>query len=226
MRYQTAIRVMTTIFVVTAFACGLARAAEVTVSVDDGKKPLADAVVSLHSPNTAQLAVPAKAIMDQHQMMFTPNVLPVTLGTLVRFPNSDNIHHEVYSFSPAKRFELPLYAGVQAEPVLFDKAGVVTLGCNIHDWMVGYIVVLDTPYFAKTGADGQVHLEAPAGDYLLRVWHPQLDGQPREETVTLVSGAPLVRTAHLTLLPEPPRTAEERMQEFMKKKRHTAHPYH
>ena len=71
-------------------------------------------------------------------------------------PNRDNIRHHVYSFSPAKRFELPLYAGVPTQPVLFDKAGVVVLGCNIHDWMIGYIYVSDSPWFGKTGADGTV----------------------------------------------------------------------
>jgi plastocyanin len=226
MRHQTASRTIATILLTSLLGAGIARAVEVTVSVDDGKKPLANAVVSLHSPGSVQLAAPTKAIMDQRKMMFTPTVLPVTLGTWVRFPNSDNIHHEVYSFSGAKRFELPLYAGVSAEPVQFDKAGVVTLGCNIHDWMVGYIVVLDTPYFIKTGSDGVAHLDVPAGAYRLRVWHPQLVGPAREESVELVAGTPLVRAAHLTLLPEPPRSAEERMRDYMKKNKRTVHSYH
>jgi plastocyanin len=226
MRQRTAIRAMTTIWLLIASASPFAHAAELTVTVDDGKTPLADAVVSVHSPAAALLAKPAKAVMDQRNMMFAPTVLPVTAGTLVRFPNSDNIHHSVYSFSPAKRFELPLYAGVSAEPVLFDKTGVVTLGCNIHDWMVGYIVVLDTPYFVKTAADGKAHLDLPAGTYQLEVWHPQVVGAASAETVVLADGAPVVRAAHLSLMPEPPRSAEERMREFMKKKNRKSHPYH
>jgi hypothetical protein len=93
----------------------------------------------------------------------------------VSFPNKDNIRHQVYSFSPAKKFELPLYSGTTAPPVLFDKPGVVILGCNIHDWMIGYIYVSATPFFAKTGPDGRVDIRnIPAGDYLVRVWHPRL----------------------------------------------------
>ena len=96
--------------------------------------------------------------------------------TAVTFPNHDDVRHQVYSFSPAKRFELPLYAGVPAEPVVFDKPGVVVLGCNIHDWMVGYIYVSDSPYFAKTGKDGKAIIaDLPTRVYAVRVWHPQLE---------------------------------------------------
>jgi hypothetical protein len=95
----------------------------------------------------------------------------------VIFPNHDNVRHHVYSFSPAKRFELPLYAGVPAQPVVFDTPGVVVLGCNIHDWMVGYIYVSESPYFAKTRADGKaVIADLPPRNYVVRVWHPQLEG--------------------------------------------------
>jgi hypothetical protein len=99
----------------------------------------------------------------------------VFVGSTVAFPNRDSVRHHVYSFSPAKRFELPLYAGVPAQPVLFDKPGVVVLGCNIHDWMIGYIYVSESPWFAKTGADGKALLaDLPARAYTVRVWHPQL----------------------------------------------------
>jgi hypothetical protein len=95
----------------------------------------------------------------------------------VIFPNHDNVRHHVYSFSPAKRFELPLYAGVPAQPVVFDTPGVVVLGCNIHDWMVGYVYVSESPYFAKTRADGKaVIADLPGRTYIVRVWHPQLEG--------------------------------------------------
>jgi hypothetical protein len=95
----------------------------------------------------------------------------------VFFPNKDNIRHQVYSFSPAKQFELPLYAGTPAKPVVFDKPGIVVLGCNIHDWMIGYIYVSESPYFAKTGADGKAQLsDLPTRSYRVRVWHPRLQG--------------------------------------------------
>jgi hypothetical protein len=108
-------------------------------------------------------------------------VSAVQVGTSVLFPNKDNIRHHVYSFSPAKKFELPLYAGVPAEPVVFDKEGFVTLGCNIHDWMIAYIAVVPTPYFQVTGKEGQVTLKnLPAGPYMVEVWQPSLKGTPEK----------------------------------------------
>ena len=109
----------------------------------------------------AACACPAKPrdnVVDQVDKQFVPKVQAVLVGTPVTFPNNDNVRHQVYSFSPAKRFELPLYAGVPAQPIVFDKPGVVVLGCNIHDWMVGYIYVSESPYFAKTGKDGKAVL--------------------------------------------------------------------
>lgn len=149
-----------------------------TVVKDDAGKPLADAVVSLTplgAPVPARRSTPA--IMDQQDKEFVPHVLPVYVGTPVSFPNRDNIRHHVYSFSPTKRFELPLYIGTPAAPVVFDKPGVVVLGCNIHDWMLGYIYVLATPYFARTAPDGRARLgDPPPGSYEARVWHPRMRG--------------------------------------------------
>lgn len=120
----------------------------------------------------------ATILVDQVNKEFVPYVLPVRVGTMVNFPNNDNIRHHVYSFSPAKTFELPLYTGKHAAPVLFDKPGPVILGCNIHDWMIAYIYVSESPYFAKTGADGRATLtNLPTGDYTVRAWHPRLDGK-------------------------------------------------
>ncbi|MBD5802436.1 hypothetical protein AZOA_18640 [Azoarcus sp. Aa7] len=149
-----------------------------TVRDRDGK-PVADAVVvAVPSGGAAGAgAPPGVAEEDQRDKEFVPYVLPVQAGTRVHFPNNDNIRHHVYSFSPAKTFELPLYSGTPTSPVLFDKPGVVILGCNIHDWMVGYIYVSESPHFAKTGADGKATLGGlPGGDYTLRVWHPRLEG--------------------------------------------------
>ena len=89
-----------------------------------------------------------QTIIDQRDKQFIPYVTALQVGTSVWFANTDKIRHHVYSFSPAKKFELPLYAGVPAEPVVFDQPGFVTLGCNIHDWMIAYVAVLTTPYFA------------------------------------------------------------------------------
>jgi hypothetical protein len=112
--------------------------------------------------------------MDQVNTQFFPHILAVQKGTQVRFPNSDSIKHHVYSFSPAKVFELQLYKGLQADPLLFSKNGAVELGCNVHDWMLGYIFVVDTPYFTKTNANGEALISVSKGDYVLQVWHPRI----------------------------------------------------
>lgn len=149
-------------------------AAELVAQLVDGEgRPLADAVLSLQGAGANAQAMPA--IMDQRDKQFMPSVLAVRSGTAVKFPNSDNIRHHVYSFSPAKRFELRLYKGTPSEPVLFDKPGVVVLGCNIHDWMVGYVYVTDDPWFAVSDAQGRLKIEGlPAGSYRVSLWHPQL----------------------------------------------------
>jgi plastocyanin len=164
---------------------------EATV-VDEKGKPIEDAVVSLMPLGTAPAApTPSTAIMDQHDKEFVPYVLPLYVGTRVTFPNRDNIRHHVYSFSSAKKFELPLYIGTPAAPVVFDKPGVVALGCNIHDWMLAYIYVLTTPFFTKTAADGKARLEGLApGAYEARVWHPRLRGDTEKtgKPVPLAAG--------------------------------------
>lgn len=142
--------------------------------VDQQGHPLAGAVVTLRGGPVA--ATPgAKAIMDQRKQEFVPHVLAVRTGTLINFPNSDNIRHQVYSFSPPKRFELRLYEGTPTEPLLFDKPGVVVLGCNIHDWMLGYIYISDDPWFGVTDANGKLAIDQlPPGHYAVTLWHPQV----------------------------------------------------
>ncbi|KWS86318.1 methylamine utilization protein [Pseudomonas amygdali] len=177
---------MTNVFI-SALLAGLwmasaanASASAFTAQVFDKQgKPLADAVVTLKGPADPSPAV-LKAAMDQRDQEFAPHVLAVHTGTQVKFPNSDNIRHQVYSFSPAKRFELRLYEGTPSEPLLFDKPGVVVLGCNIHDWMVGYIYVTDEPWFGVTDSNGLLKLDqVPAGHYAATLWHPQIeDMQP------------------------------------------------
>ncbi len=114
------------------------------------------------------------AVMDQAKNAFVPHLLVVQRGTSVLFPNNDAVSHQVYSFSEAKTFELGLYKGNVYPPVQFDKPGVVVLGCNIHDGMLGYIVVVDTPYFALTDEQGTVELEGLAeGGYTIDLWTPR-----------------------------------------------------
>jgi plastocyanin len=167
-------------------ACLLrAHAGGLNVSVlDQAGKAVEDAVVTATAVDgrPARPGGEGQSVVDQVNKTFVPHVKVVPVGTLVRFPNSDNIRHHVYSFSPPKRFELPLYAGRAAAPVLFDKPGVVVMGCAIHDWMVGYVYVSDTPYFGKTEKAGTVRLrDLPAGEYVVRVWHPEM-GAPEQST--------------------------------------------
>jgi plastocyanin len=162
-----------------AFVSPSLRAGELhAVVTDSDGKALPDAVV-VAFPLRAQIqpARPATEIEDQIDKEFVPYVQVIRVGSSVKFPNKDNIRHHVYSFSPAKKFELPLYSGTPARPVLFDKVGVVKLGCNIHDWMIGYLYVTDAPYFGKTGDRGRIDLkDLRAGTYRVQVWHPRLDG--------------------------------------------------
>ena len=150
----------------------------VATVVDEQGRPVEDAVV-VATPadgNVRLLPRTRVELVDQIDKEFRPRVKAIAVGTAVTFPNHDNVRHHVYSFSTAKRFELPLYAGIPAQQVVFDKPGVVVLGCNIHDWMIGYIYVSASPYFATTERDGKAVLaELPLRGYVIRVWHPQLE---------------------------------------------------
>lgn len=147
----------------------------VVVTGADGA-PFAD-VVAILDPAEGPAPKPAdagSAVIDQVQKSFVPRISVIRAGTAVYFPNSDRIRHQVYSLSAARSFNLKLYAGSSAPPVTFGQPGLVVLGCNIHDSMVGFVAVVDTPYFGRTGSDGRVRIEAPAGRYRLRLWHPEL----------------------------------------------------
>ena len=160
-------------------ACGApwALAAELSIRVvaNDGL-PMAGAVVEIRNL-TGQLrpVAPLDTRMDQVDLAFAPAVLVVPVGSHIAFPNSDVVSHQVYSFSPAKRFQLPLYRGKPYPPVTFDLPGVVTLGCNIHDNMLGYVLVTDAPYYGQTTAAGTWSSAAlPPGHYAVSIWHPRL----------------------------------------------------
>jgi plastocyanin len=166
-----------TLFGLLALGPIAASASELSVAVvDTAGKRVPDAVVTV-APLEEKAALPARspvtAIMDQVQLAFVPRVLVVAVGTTVEFPNSDSVSHQVYSFSPAKKFQLPLYKGQLHPPVVFDHEGLVVLGCNIHDQMVGYIYVTPSPYFGKTDASGTLRLpDLKAGNYRVAIWSP------------------------------------------------------
>lgn len=165
----------------TIYLLGLAtitNAGELNILVKDGNGAVLEDAIITATPLDAKIIPkqkPGKPIVDQVGKEFFPHVMPIYVNSLVAFPNNDNIRHHVYSFSPAKKFELPLYSGTAAAPVLFDRAGVITLGCNIHDWMLGYIYVSATPYFARSDKAGKGAISnLPDGEYTVKVWHPQL----------------------------------------------------
>jgi len=148
------------------------QAADLTIEVlDSTGSPIENAVVYAEPENKVAMPV-ASAIVEQRGKQFNPLVSVVQAGTDISFPNFDSVRHHVYSFSPAKTFELKLYSGVPTSPIKFDKAGTVILGCNIHDYMVAFIHVVDTPYFAKTNKQGKAVLrDLSNGSYTLKAWH-------------------------------------------------------
>jgi len=172
-------------------AAALANAGNLTVTMTDAAgRAVADVVIvaTAVTPTTPTLSTPTNtpAIMDQIDTQFVPEVLAIRVGTAVQFPNSDSVAHQVYSFSPAKHIELPLYRGRPHAPVIFDRPGIVTLGCNIHDRMTGYIFVTASPYFGKTDAAGRWVFNAlPSGEYRVSAWSPNFVEQPSELTVSI-----------------------------------------
>lgn len=148
--------------------------------VDENGAALADVAVALEpvgAPRPAMQARTRTAEIVQQGKRFIPLMTAVPTGTAVHFPNRDTVRHHVYSFSPARTFELKLYIGTPAEPVVFDTPGIVVMGCNIHDQMVAYVVVSDTPWVGVSDGAGKLRIEGvPPGDYVLAYWHPRWAG--------------------------------------------------
>ena len=173
--------------VLAVVAC-LASAADLTVRVttEDGK-PLIDAVLFL--PGVALPAGSAaqkRATVAQRNRVFDPFVTVIEKGSAIDFPNEDTMLHHVYSFSPAKRFEIKLYKGTPPAPVAFDTPGIVVLGCNLHDWMLAYVVVLDTRIHAKSDSNGNARLAGiPAGSHDLMAWYPGMREPVRLQQIEL-----------------------------------------
>jgi plastocyanin len=168
--------------------------------LDAGGGALEGAVVFLESPAARAAVTPAVGVeIEQMAKRFTQRLTVVPVGSEISFPNRDKVRHHVFSFSPTKTFELKLYAGTPANPVLFDRPGVAVLGCNIHDTMLAWVLVVETPYYAQSNALGQLRLpEVPPGSYRLRTWHPGMaPGAAALEQPLLVGATPqtaLVRT--------------------------------
>lgn len=171
------------VILLLAAEIAVARTIEVTV-VDRDAQPVAGVAVFWRSAaeTPSQAAPGTTAVMDQVDTRFEPHILIVQTGTSVEFPNSDTVAHHVYSFSHPNQFMLPIYKGDAHPPVTFTESGIVILGCNIHDNMLGYILVADSPAFGKTDEDGKVQISGAGNDGAIVIWNPRI----RDAADTLV----------------------------------------
>ncbi|WP_176650586.1 methylamine utilization protein [Duganella hordei] len=179
------------LFCLLAWSAAGAGASGLTVQVQDATgKALPDTVIYVEPEGgPAAGKAPATAEIEQKGLKFLPLVSVVQTGSKVFFPNNDKVRHHIYSFSPAHKFDQKLYSGQSAAPQVFDKAGTVVLGCNIHDKMLAYVKVVDTPYFAKTDGAGAVRIELPAGKYVVKAWHYNtVGGATPEQPLTVKAG--------------------------------------
>ncbi len=180
-----------------------ASAAEFSCTITSNKgEPVAEAVISLVPLDAAAPPVSATAQVEivQQSQEFTSYITVVQSGTKVVFPNHDTVQHHIYSLSKPKKFELPLYNPGQAESIVIDIPGLVTIGCNIHDWMITHLVVVPTPWFAKSDAQGSAKITAPAGRYRLEIWHPR--GTMTAKEITLADNSAANEVVTLTLKPD------------------------
>jgi plastocyanin len=199
---KTALRFAASGCIVLASAKAGATGVVVQVS-DSAGKPLADAVVFVDpEPGTVPPKHLKPAEIEQRGLKFLPLVSVIQTGSKVAFPNNDKVRHHIYSFSPAKKFDQKLYSGVAASPQVFDKAGTVVLGCNIHDRMIAYIKVVESPYFVKTDASGVAKIELPAaGKYTVSTWHYNMAGATVEQVAAVKASADTALTVKLTMKP-------------------------
>jgi plastocyanin len=179
----------------------------ITVLLPDGR-PLAGAVVTAEpTSGPAHSAAPVNAVIDQVNRAFAPDLVVVPINSSVSFPNSDSVSHQIYSFSPPKRFQLPLYRGKPYPPVRFDSPGLVTLGCNIHDEMLAFVVVTEAPFFGRTAPNGTWSVDAMSGTYRINIWHPRIRDEDKdlhgEITVTDPAGGTLQLRLKKLLKPAP-----------------------
>lgn len=153
--------------------------------VDAAGKPVNDAVVTVRPAGgvpDGPIRFPWGTTMVQENIAFSPHVLIVPVGATVRFPNHDKVRHHIYSFSKPAKFEIKLFGKDETRSYMFKTAGAVALGCNIHDQMSGFIKVVDTPFAAKSGANGQVRISGlAAGTAQVTIWHPLMKAKNNEQ---------------------------------------------
>ena len=175
-------------FVITLAAPVFAGTLDISV-VDADNEPVPNVAVYVTQSGATIARAPGSAVMDQRDTRFQPHILVIQKGTTVEFPNSDVVAHHVYSFSKPNDFVLPLYKGDPHEPVMFERDGIVTLGCNIHDQMLGYIVVVDTDIFGVTDEAGtlSVAIDETSGAATVSIWSPRIRDKELTKVVASTS---------------------------------------
>ncbi len=193
------------VFLGALLTSAAASGAELEVEVTTAGQGLDGAIVVLFDATGAPIMVPERVatthVVDQINKQFAPRISVIATGDAISFPNSDDIRHHVYSFSPAKQFELPLYHGVPTEPVNFDQAGVVAMGCNIHDGMSAHVYVADSDVYAISANGRAGFADLQPGAYQALVWHPQQSrsSQGRRTPVTVKAGTANRTTVDIAL---------------------------
>lgn len=179
-------------------------------------RPVADAIVILEN-GSGQAAITAEIVQKNRE--FHPHTLVIPEGSTVDFPNRDNTQHHVYSFSPARIFNIELYAGKPEEPIVFDQTGVVEIGCNIHDHMQAFILVTDSAPAGRTDEQGRLTIEFPQGtnavDAGLLIWHPRMADNTRLAQFSIESPYPDTLDLSLELSPEP--ATDDRLDSLQKR---------
>jgi plastocyanin len=190
-----------------ATGLGHLSAAEVAFKITEqkGGAPVTDAVVSLVPLDAVTKPAPPTSSVEivQKGQEFSPYVTAIFAGTRVVFPNLDTVQHTIYSSSKPKEFEFVLYDPGKSESLAFEKPGLIAIGCNIHDWMLSFVLVLDTPWFAKTPATGGATVaNVPPGRYRAEVWHPRM-AKAETKIVTVTDGTTTSVPFALTLGRDP-----------------------
>lgn len=189
------------------------QSADTSITVlDKENNALHNIVVELQSDTFDSMQPSNKpVIMQQLEQQFVPHVLAVSKRSVVEFPDSDTVKHHVYSFSPVKTFEIAIYKQSVSREITLEQAGVVELGCNIHDWMLGYIYVAQSPVFTQTDVSGQARFAEPVAGVFsnqaaranikVKIWHPRLSPADIAKVYQLPSEGELSITLIDDLLP-------------------------
>ncbi|NNE39173.1 MAG: methylamine utilization protein [Gammaproteobacteria bacterium] len=192
-----------TVILTLVFSVYSVAADTLTVMVTDNSgQVLPDAIVYLQPKSEMKVLQTPAVEIEQKNRLFNPFISVIPVGTTATFPNHDGIGHHVYSFSEAKSFELPLSEEVLTREIIFDKPGVVTVGCNIHDWMVAYLYIVTTPYYTVTDNNGNAELpDITAGEYELHIWHPGAKDTETIKSLTIGQGNRLQEEFTLEIRP-------------------------